>query len=152
MEYAFEKIVADFPLVSYGAGETVLSDGAKSGQLLILKQGAVAILKDSVEIARVEEPGAVFGEIAALLDQPHSADVKALQTSQFYVTDTDLRNKDPVVLFQVATILARRIVTANTKLIELKKQIGAGQSQSILSKMLVNIEKVLSVGGASFET
>lgn len=152
MENTFEKIVADFPLVTYRAGEIILGDGSKSGQLLILKQGEVAILKDLVEIARIEEPGAVFGEIAALLDQPHSADVKALQTSQFYVTDNDLLNKDPAVLFQVATILARRIVTANTKLIELKKLVGDGQSQSILSKILVNIEKVLSVGGASFET
>jgi CRP/FNR family transcriptional regulator, cyclic AMP receptor protein len=75
---AFEKIVADLPLTTYRAGEIVLAGASKSGRLFFLKSGAIVILKDSVEIARVEEPGAVFGEISALLDQPHTADVRAL--------------------------------------------------------------------------
>jgi CRP/FNR family cyclic AMP-dependent transcriptional regulator len=55
--------------------------------LLILKEGAVAVVKEGVEIARVTEPGAVFGEISALLDQPHTADVRALEASQFHIAD-----------------------------------------------------------------
>jgi hypothetical protein len=35
--------------------------------------GAVAVLRDGVEIAAVTEPGAVFGELSVLLDQPHAA-------------------------------------------------------------------------------
>jgi len=64
---AFAKLLALLPLANYRAGETVLTAGSKSGRLLILKSGAVIILKDSIEIARVEEPGAVFGELSALL-------------------------------------------------------------------------------------
>jgi hypothetical protein len=48
------------------AGETVFKEGLETGQLLILKTGAVAVFKDSVAIARVDEPGAVLGEISAL--------------------------------------------------------------------------------------
>ena len=80
---AFAKLLALLPLANYRAGETVLTAGLKSGRLLILKSGAVVILKDSIEIARVEEPGAVFGELSALLDQPHTADVRALETHSF---------------------------------------------------------------------
>jgi CRP-like cAMP-binding protein len=87
-----------------------------------------------------------------LLDQPHTADVKALRDSQFYVADATLLGKDPVVLRQVAMILAQRIVAANASFVELKKQIREGQPPSALSKILGKIEKVLSVGGASFET
>jgi hypothetical protein len=47
----------------------------------------VAVAKEGVEITRVTDPGAVFGEISALLDQPHSADVRALTSSQFHVAD-----------------------------------------------------------------
>ena len=36
-----------------------------AGQLLILSKGAVAIVKDATEIAKVTEPGAVFGELSA---------------------------------------------------------------------------------------
>ena len=103
----FEKIIAGLPLATYRAGETVLAAGSKSGRLLILKSGAVVILKDSIEIARVEESGAVFGELSALLDLPHTADVRALEDSQFHVADAALSVRDPVVLLQVAKILAR---------------------------------------------
>jgi CRP-like cAMP-binding protein len=148
----FEKTLSDLPLTTYRAGETVLTAGSKSGRLLILRAGAVVIIKDSIEIARVEEPGAVLGELSALLDQPHTADVRTLQDSQFYVVDAARPGKDPIMLLHIARILALRIVTANTNLIELKKQIHAGQSPSALSKILGKIEAVLQVGGASFET
>ena len=42
---AFEKFLAVRPLVNYCAGEVVLNAGSETGPLLILKSGAVAILK-----------------------------------------------------------------------------------------------------------
>ena len=50
---AFEKTLAVLPLTTYRAGETIMTEGSKSGRLLILKRGAVVILKDLIEIARV---------------------------------------------------------------------------------------------------
>jgi CRP-like cAMP-binding protein len=70
-------------LATYQPGETVLAAGSTTGRLLILKQGAVEVVKEGVEIAKVTEPGAVFGELSVLLDQPHTADVRALEASQF---------------------------------------------------------------------
>ena len=55
LDDAFEKSLALLPLATYRAGETILTEGSKSDRLLILKKGAVAIIKDSIEIARVEE-------------------------------------------------------------------------------------------------
>src|SRR6478672_4637961 len=72
----FQRKLATLPLVTYQAGETVLSAASATGRLLILKEGAVAVVKEGVEIARVTEPGAVFGELSVLLDQPHTADVR----------------------------------------------------------------------------
>jgi CRP/FNR family transcriptional regulator, cyclic AMP receptor protein len=149
-DIAFEKVLASLPLATYRAGDTIIAAGSKSGRLLILKQGAILVVKEAVEIARVSEPGAVFGELSALLDQPHSADVRALEQSQFYVADALLPAKDPAVLLHVARILARRIVEANKNLVELKSQFG--RSPSAASKLLERIQEILSVGGASFET
>ena len=148
---AFQKMLAALPLASYRAGETVLTTGSQTGRLLILKSGAVVILKDSTEIARVEEPGAMFGELSALLDQPHTADVRALKDSQFYVADATLLEKDPIAVLHVARILARRLVAADRVLVELKSQFQAGQSPSALRKMLDDIEVIFRVGGATFE-
>ena len=83
----FREELAALPLATYQAGETVLAAGSRTGQLLILSKGAVAIVKDATEIAKVTEPGAVFGELSALLDQPHTADVRALEPSQFHVAN-----------------------------------------------------------------
>jgi len=93
----FQRKLATLPLVTYQAGETVLSAASTTGRLLILKEGAVAVVKEGVEIARVTEPGAVFGELSVLLDQPHTADVRALEASQFHVADAaTILRVDPI--------------------------------------------------------
>jgi CRP/FNR family transcriptional regulator, cyclic AMP receptor protein len=95
----FQRKLATLPLASYQAGETVLSAASTTGQLLILKEGKVAVVKEGVEIARVTEPGAVFGELSVLLDQPHTADVHALEASQFHVADAAaMLRVDPIAL------------------------------------------------------
>jgi len=117
---ALENFLAVLPLVTYGAGETILKAGSKTGRLLILESGAVAILKDSIEIATVDEPGAVLGEISALLDQPHSADVRTLEDSQFRVADAVQIATNPNAMLYIARNLARRLVAADDVLVQLR--------------------------------
>src|SRR5262249_59403605 len=93
----FQRKLATLPLATYQAGETVLSAGLTTGRLLILKKGAVAVEKEGVEIARVTEPGAVFGEVSVLLDQPHTAYVRALEASRFHgATAASMLSIDPI--------------------------------------------------------
>ena len=133
----FLKRIGALPLVTYQAGENVLTAGSRTGRLLILKKGAVAVVKETIEIAKVVEPGAVFGELSTLQDQPHSADVRALETSQFHVADADaLLVQDPLVLLYVAALLARRLDAATQALIKLKSQVQAGQPRSEIGETI----------------
>src|SRR3954469_7533587 len=84
----FQKKLATLPLATYQAGETALSAASTTGRLLILKEGAVAVVKEGVEIPRVTEPGSVSGELSVLLEQPHTAYGRALEASQFHVADS----------------------------------------------------------------
>ena len=144
----FQRRLGALPLATYQAGENVLTTGSRTGQLLILKKGAVSISKEAVEIAKVAEPGA--GEISALLDQPHTADVRALESSEFYVADAaSLLVQDPVVLLYVSAILAQRLNRANQVLIELKSQIHAGQPPSEIGKTVEKIEELLGPSGGN---
>src|SRR5262249_593589 len=108
-----QNSIANLPLVTYQAGETVIPYGSRTARLLILKKGVVAIIKEDIQIAKVTEPGAVFGELSALLDQPNKADVRALRTSQFHVADaTVLLTLSPIAA-HVAMALARQVDNAN---------------------------------------
>lgn len=78
-------VFATLPLATYQPGEIILAEGSKTGRLWILKKGAVAVVRQGIEIAKVAEPGAVFGDLSALLDTPHTADVRALEISVFHV-------------------------------------------------------------------
>jgi CRP-like cAMP-binding protein len=148
---ALQSRLATLPLASYRAGQMVLTEGTRTGRLLILKKGAVSIVKGGTEIAKVAEPGAVFGELSALLDQPHTADVRSLEASEFYVAEAAglMVQDDPVVLLYVSTILARRLDSANQALLELKNQLQVGEPASAIGKTVERIEELLSVSGAS---
>ena len=140
--------IATLPLATYRAGETVLTAGTKTGRLLILRKGAVTIEKEGTEIAKVTAPGAVFGELSALLNQPHTADVRTLETSEFRVARAELLEQDPNILLYVAAILAQRLNLANHVVIELKSQIQLHHMvRSIIGKAVKKMEELLSGTG-----
>jgi len=105
------------PIATYRAGEDVLVGGSTTGRLLFLKQGAVAVTRRGTKIAIVDEPGAVLGEVSALLNWPHTADVCALEPSQFYVANAGLLGRNAAALFHVAVVLAQRLDRANQTLV-----------------------------------
>ena len=111
---AFQTRLAALSVATYQVGETVLAAGTTSGRLLVLKTGAVEVTKGRVQIAEVSEPGAVFGELSMLLDQPHTADIRALEATQFHVAEAaSLLTEDPATLLYLTVLLARRLDATN---------------------------------------
>jgi hypothetical protein len=137
-------------IATYGAGETVLSAALTTGRLLILKEGAVTVVKEGVEIAKVTEPGAVFGELSAWLGQLHTADVHVLEESKFHVASTAAPlMQDPVALPYVATVVERPEDSANCAQVELKRQVQDGQLSSITRKTIDESEESLGASGGN---
>jgi len=147
---AFQNSLAALGVVTYQPGESVIADGSKTGRLLVLKKGTVAIEKEGTEIAKVSEPGAVFGELSLLLDRPHTADVRVLETSQFHVANAAaLVDQNPIAVLYIAKMLAHRLDDANHALLQLKSQLQAGEPHSVVAKTLNKIQGLLAVSGAS---
>jgi CRP/FNR family cyclic AMP-dependent transcriptional regulator len=144
----FQRKLADLPIATYRAGETVLTAASTTGRLLILKDGTVAVIREGVEIGKVTEPGAVFGELSVLLGRPHTADVIAVKPSRFYFASAAIM-KDPVALLYVAAILARRLDGANQALIELTQQIQDDEPRIVIGKTVEKIQGLLGASGAS---
>jgi CRP-like cAMP-binding protein len=114
------------PTVAFASGEIVLEAGTSTGRLYVLQAGSVEVVKDGTTIGLFAEPGTIFGELAALLDEPHTADVRALEPSTFRVADAaELLSRDPLATLYVATTLARRLNDANRALVELRHEAEA---------------------------
>jgi len=92
--------------------------------------------------------GSVFGEQAVLLDQPHTADVRTLEQSEFYVADAPaILAGDPTVALYVAATLARRLDAANRWLVAVKRQVQTGEPPSVIGKAVEKVEQLLTYGG-----
>jgi CRP/FNR family cyclic AMP-dependent transcriptional regulator len=149
-EAAFQNSLAELPLVTYQAGETVIVDGSTSGRLLIRKKGNVAIVKEDTKIAKVAEAWRRIWELSVLLNQPHTADVRALETSQFHIANaTTLFEQNPMAVLYVANVPAYRLDGANRALIQLKHQLSTGAPHSVIAKTVSKMEGILSVGGVT---
>ena len=62
---------------SVAAGTLVIHEGGRTGHLYVLIEGRLEVVKGDTVVAVLTEPGAVLGEMSVLLDQPHTATVRA---------------------------------------------------------------------------
>jgi CRP-like cAMP-binding protein len=147
---AFRRSLASLPIAVYVPGETVLDAGSTTGHLYILRKGVVEVIRDGLQIATVSEPGAVFGELSVILDKPHTADVRALERSEFHVAEaSSLLTGNLAALLYVSATLARRLDSANEVIVEIKQELESGERPGVISKALGKLEKLLSPSGAN---
>lgn len=147
---AFRKGLDSLPVTTFEPGESVLAAGSTTGKLFILRQGVVEVVRDGLQIATVSEPGAVFGELSIILDKPHTADVRAVERSEFHVAKaSSLLTENVSALVYVSAILARRLDTANEVIVEIKRELESGKRPGVITKALDKLEKLLSPAGAN---
>lgn len=101
----------------YLAGEVVFREGDPGGELYLLLEGRVRIVKDhgtpdEVILGTVEAPG-YFGEMAALDDRPRSATVVVADDARLLALDgdsfKDLMLQMPEIAFEVCRELSERV-------------------------------------------
>ncbi|MGE3873299.1 MAG: cyclic nucleotide-binding domain-containing protein [Parvibaculaceae bacterium] len=147
---AFKQSLASLPVKTFEPGQTVLAAGSRTGRLFILRQGVVEVVRDGQQIALVSEPGAVFGELAIILDKPHTADVRAVERSEFHVADaSSLLGENVAALLYVSALLARRLDAANDVIVEIKRELEAGKQPGAITKALEKLENLLSPSGVN---
>jgi CRP-like cAMP-binding protein len=121
------------------AGTLVLHEGSKTGHLFVLLEGRLEVIKGDSVVAVLTEPGALLGEMSVLLDQPHTATVRAAADSVVYEFDDAaafLRDQ-PQVSLLIARLLAQRLNVANTYLADLMHQYaGHGNHLAMVGDLL----------------
>jgi CRP/FNR family transcriptional regulator, cyclic AMP receptor protein len=137
-----------YPILVFEPGDVVLSEGGSSGRLLFLKRGAVDVVMDEVDLTRVDQPGAVFGEIGLLLETPHTANVLAVQSSSFYAVEDagTLLRAEPLVALYVATVLAGRLDAVNHLVVEARQRaLASGQRRGLAGEMIDRLARALQI-------
>ena len=121
------------------AGALVLHEGSKTGHLFVLLEGRLEVIKGDSVVAILTEPGAMLGEMSVLLDQPHTATVRAAADSVVYEFDdaASFLRKEPEVSLLIARLLAQRLNVANTYLADIKRQYaGHGNHLAMVGDLL----------------
>lgn len=115
---------ADLPVESVPAGEVLITEGSQPDRMLVLVSGEVVVEHDGVPFARIDTPGAVFGEMSAVLDRPATATVRAVGDLQVHVVDDPLGflTDRPGAALAVLRTTASRLDGLTHYLVDVKQQ------------------------------
>lgn len=109
-------------------GEVIVREGEPGSELFILVEGEVAIYKawntPAEERRAIMGPGAYFGEIAILDNEPRSATIVATEDCRLFTLDSarfkELLLQAPEISFDVFPVLTARIRNAEARITDLK--------------------------------
>jgi CRP/FNR family transcriptional regulator, cyclic AMP receptor protein len=127
---------------TFAKGTILLPEGQNTGRLYVLAAGTVEVLRGDTQVAVVSDVGAIFGEMSVLLGTPHTASVRALTDCEAYeYKDAEaFMSSDPAITFAVARLLAQRLNSATTYLVDLKRQYaGSGNHLGMVSTVLASL-------------
>ena len=99
-------------------GMDLIEQGGLTGQLYVLKDGELEVLRDGKHVTTIKTPGAVIGEMSVLLDAPQTATVRAVTEVDYFVIDNaiEVLRSHPDWLLQIARLLAQRVNTTTAQL------------------------------------
>ena len=136
-------LCADLPVETVAAGEVLIESGAPPGPMYVLAFGSVTIERDGMPFAHIDHPGAVFGEMAVVLDRTATATVRAVSDLSVYVIaepEQFLLGK-PDAALAVLRMTASRLDGLTQYLIDVKQQFAdheghIGMIGDILDKLV----------------
>jgi CRP/FNR family transcriptional regulator, cyclic AMP receptor protein len=115
---------AGLPVQMLAAGEVLIEEGLRPDHMLVLISGSANIERDGVAFARVDTPGAVFGEMSVVLDRVATATVRASSDVEVYAIAEPLQflREKPGAALAVLRITAARLDGMTQYLVDVKQQ------------------------------
>jgi CRP/FNR family transcriptional regulator, cyclic AMP receptor protein len=130
------------PTESVVAGAVILEQGTRTGRVCVLVEGRLEVLRGSTQVAILDEPGSVVGEMSLLLATPHTATVRALDDARLHIITggDEFFAGNPELSWLIARLLANRLNAATTYLVDLKRQFaGYGNHLEMVGEVLESL-------------
>lgn len=145
------------PEKTFRQGDILMAEGGSDKRIYILIEGGVNIYKGDILVSSQSDPGAIYGELAVLLDVPHTATVKASMLSRTYIVEeaVEFLRSHPDLSFQLASLLARKLNSITSYLADLKQQFHdrddhLGMVDEVLASLLHEQVEELEPGSARY--
>ena len=145
------SLCSAMPRLQVAAGSRLIEEGRAMGRLYVLEDGAFDVVRGGVRVVAVTEPGAVVGEISALLGTAPTADVIATQDSTVFVLDDAqaAAQRDPQLTYAIAQLLARRLQAVTSYLVDIKQQYAGTDTHLALMDQVLGQLMATHPGGTA---
>ena len=134
---------------SFKAGGIIFNEGDTSTELYLLLKGKVEVVKGGKPIAQIGEPMSYFGEMSAILSEPRSATIKAVEDCEFMIVPGDkldtLIDVSPAIGKKLIQTLALRLSNMNKERLKLNEEVkdAKRRSQEEISSAAQDYKRVL---------
>lgn len=131
-------LTSHLPDMGFAPGDFVVREGGAAGGIWILVNGALSVRKGAELVNVVNRPGALIGEISALLGTDYGATVEVTAPTllRHAADGRAFLASDPDIIHHVALGLAERLNFVTTYLADLKHQYGTAPGLAMVSEVL----------------
>ncbi|MFN3890010.1 MAG: cyclic nucleotide-binding domain-containing protein [Beijerinckiaceae bacterium] len=139
---AILELCGALPVEEVPNGEVLMSQGETTGRVCVLVEGQLEILRGDTQVAVLDEPGSIVGEMSLLLHAPHTATVRAMGNAKLHIIRSggEFFADNPNLSWLIARLLANRLNAATTYLVDLKRQFsGYGNHLEMVGEILESL-------------
>lgn len=133
-------LASDLPVEEVPAGTVLIEEGSPPSRLLVLVSGRVTVERDGTPFARVDFPGAIFGEMSWILDKPATATARASTDVVVRVVgDPDAFFREhPAAALGVLEMTASRLDGLTQYLVDVKNQFAGNEDHMAMIDRILN--------------
>jgi CRP-like cAMP-binding protein len=128
------ELCSDLPQEHVAAGDVLIAEGSRPAHLFVLASGTVTAEREGTPFARIDFPGAIFGEMSWILDKPATATARAATDVVVYVIADPARffEERPLAALAVLQMTASRLDGLTQYLVDVRGQFDEEQGHTAM--------------------
>lgn len=129
------------PIKELEIGDVLITQGSMGTDLYVLESGQLAVERDGVKIATIDQADSLIGEMGLLLHKPHSATVRAETNSKVRVVADAMRvlERHPDITLRLAGLLSQRLDETSGLVSELSRQVSGTAEKTLIGKIFSSL-------------